>query len=260
MDNFFKKSKEKLFGLKELPKETLLYRVMPKFLMEIIRKYLRLKVEGIENIPKRGRVLLIPNHSGYSGFDAVLLGHEIFRRTKRIPRVLTHHLWFITETTSIPAQKLGFTEATTANGLNLLKKNNLVVLFPEGEKGNFKPTRHRYRLQEFRRGFVRMALQTQSPIVPVIIIGAEETHINLKQLKFTKYLVGSVLPLPLNVLPLPAKWKIKFLEPIHLPFKPDAANDSDLVHEIAADIQDRMQEEINKELAKRDYVFAKRIY
>lgn len=260
MDNFFKKSKEKLFGLKELPKETLLYRVLPKLLMEIIRKYLRLKVEGVENIPRKGRVLLIPNHSGYSGFDAVLLGHEIYHRTKRIPRVLTHHLWFITETTSVPAKKLGFIEATMANGLKLLKKNNLVVLFPEGEKGNFKATKHRYRLQEFRRGFVRMALETQSPIVPVIIIGAEETHINLKQLKFTKYLVGSVLPLPLNVLPLPAKWKIKFLEPIHLPFKPEAANDKDLVHEIAADIQERMQEEINKELAKREYVYVGGVY
>ena len=260
MDNFFKKSKEKLLELKELPKETLLYRVMPKFLMEMVRTYLRLEIEGVENITKKGKALLIPNHSGYSGFDALLLGHEISHRVKRIPRVLTHRLWFITEKTSIPANKLGFFEASTKNGLDLLKRNNLVVLFPEGEKGNFKATKHRYRLQEFRRGFVRMALQTQSPIIPVIIIGAEETHINLKQLKFTKYLVGSALPLPLNIIPLPAKWKIKFLEPIHLPFKPEAANDTDLVHEIASDIQDRMQEELNKELAKRDYVFMDKIY
>ncbi|MES2767907.1 MAG: lysophospholipid acyltransferase family protein [Bdellovibrionota bacterium] len=260
MSNLFKKSKEKLLELKDLPKETLLYRVMPKFLMELIRKYLRLEIEGLEHIPKKGRALLIPNHSGYSGFDALLLGHEISHRAKRIPRVLTHRLWFITEKTSIPAHKLGFFEATTKNGLDLLGRNNLVVLFPEGEKGNFKATKHRYRLQEFRRGFVRMALQTQSPIIPVLIIGAEETHINLKQLKFTKYLIGSALPLPLNIIPLPAKWKIKFLEPIHLPFKPEAANDTDLVHEIASDIQDRMQEELNKELAKRDYVFVDKIY
>jgi len=253
-------SKEKLLELKDLPKETLIYKVMPKFLMELIRKYLRLEVEGIENLPKKGRALLIPNHSGYSGFDAILLGHEIYHGIKRIPRVLTHHLWFLTKKTAVPAQKLGFIEATTQNGLDLLKRNNLVVLFPEGEKGNFKATRHRYRLQEFKRGFVRMALQTQSPIIPVIIIGAEETHINLKQLKFTKHLIGSVLPLPLNVIPLPAKWKIKFLEPIHLPFEADAANNSDLVHEIAVDIQDRMQEELNKELSKRDYVFVDKIY
>lgn len=251
MDNFFKKSKEKLLELKDLPKETLLYRVMPKFMMELVRTYLRLEIEGLEHIPKKGKALLIPNHSGYSGFDALLLGHEISHRAKRIPRVLTHKLWFITEKTSIPANKLGFFEASTQNGLDLLKRNNLVVLFPEGEKGNFKSTRKRYRLQEFRRGFVRMALQTQAPIIPVVIIGAEETHINLKQIK----IMGTALPLPLNVIPLPAKWKIKFLEPIHLPYKPEAANETELVHEIAADIQDRMQEELNKELAKRDSVF-----
>ncbi len=255
MKNFFKKQQEKIFNLKELPKEVLLYRVMPKLLLEIIRKYFRMEVEGIENLPKKGKVLIIPNHSGYSGFDAVLLGHEIYQRAFRIPRVLTHHLWFFTEATAIPAQKMGFIEATTQNALKLLRKNNCVVLFPEGEYGNFKPTSQKYRLQDFKRGFIRMALMTGSPIVPTIIIGAEETHINLRQLKFTKYLIGSVLQLPLNIVPLPAKWKIKFLEPINLPFNPDAVNDTELVHELAAEIQDRMQEEIAKELAKRDSVY-----
>lgn len=255
MKNFFEKPTEKLFGLNELDKETLLLRVMPRFMLEILRKYLRLSVEGIENIPRRGRVLITPNHSGYTGFDAFILANEIYKSLSRIPRVLTHHLWFLTEATSIPARKLGFEEATTANGLHLLKKNNLVILFPEGEYGNFKPSSKAYRLQEFRRGFVRMALTTQTPIVPTIIIGAEETHINLKQLKFAKFLTGSVLPLPLNIIPLPAKWKIKFLDPIHLPYKPSAAHDAELVREIAQDIQDRMQNAINIEIGKRGSAF-----
>jgi 1-acyl-sn-glycerol-3-phosphate acyltransferase len=260
MDNFFKKSKEKIFNLAELPRDVLLYRIMPKFILEIVRKYFRLEVEGIENIPKKGRALLVPNHSGYSGFDATLLGYEIYNRIHRIPRILTHSLWFFTKATAIPAEKMGFIEATTDNGLKLLKKNNLVVIFPEGEQGNFKPTSHRYRLQEFKRGFVRMALATKAPIVPVLIIGAEETHINLRKLKFTKYLFGSVFPLPLNVIPLPAKWKIKFLEPIELPFHEDAINDNELVHEIAADIQEKMQVELSKELANRKYIFSDKIY
>ena len=58
----------------------------------------------------------------------------------------------------MPAHKMGFLEATTSNGLNLLKKNNMLILFPEGEYGNFKPSQKRYRLQEFKRGFVRMAV------------------------------------------------------------------------------------------------------
>lgn len=255
MINFFKKPNEKIFNLKNLDRETLLYKVFPRFLMEILKKYFRLEVEGLENIPKKGAVLVTPNHSGYSGFDAVLLSYIISEQAKRVPRVLTHHLWFLTPTTALPAQKLGFIEATFENGLNFLKKKNLVVLFPEGEKGNFKPSRKMYQLQEFKRGFVRMALASEAVIVPVIIVGAEETHINLSQLKMTKFLKGLIIPLPLNVIPLPAKWKIKFLPPIHLPHKPEAANDRDLVYEIAQDIQEQMQEALTKEAKKRDSVY-----
>lgn len=249
------KSNGSIFDLKGLDREALLYRVMPRFVMEIMRKYLRLHIEGTENLPREGRALICPNHSGYSGFDALMIAHEIRKATGRVPRVLTHHLWFITKTTAIPANKLGFIEATTANGLKFLKKNQMVMIFPEGEYGNFKPTSKAYRLQEFKRGFVRMALETKSPIVPTIVIGAEETHINLSRLKFSKYLRGLVLPLPLNVIPLPAKWKIKFLDPIYLPYKPEAASDTELVHDICFDIQERMQKAINQELAKRDSIF-----
>ncbi|MFS4460765.1 lysophospholipid acyltransferase family protein [Bdellovibrio sp. HCB2-146] len=255
MKNFLKKPNEKIFGLKELDRDTLIFRVLPRFLLEILRKYFRLEVTGVENIPRRGPVILAPNHSGYSGFDAFLLGHIVQQEAKRVPRVLTHHFWFLTETTAIPATKMGFTEATYENGLNALKKGNAIVLFPEGEQGNFKPTSERYQLQEFKRGFVRMALEAQCPIVPVVILGAEETHINLKKLKFTKFLRGSVIPLPLNILPLPAKWRIRFLPPITLPYKPNKVDDSELVHEIAQDMQEKLQQAIEEALHDRGNPF-----
>ena len=75
------------------------------------------------------------------------------------------------------------------------------------------------------------------------------------KLKLTKFLRGTVLPLPLNVLPLPAKWRIKFLEPIHLPYKPDAVNDTELVHEIAQEIEEIMQDALTEELKKRGGAF-----
>jgi 1-acyl-sn-glycerol-3-phosphate acyltransferase len=255
MINFFKKPKEKIFDLKNLSTDMLLYRVFPKLAMEIMRKYFRVQVEGLENIPKRGAAIIAPNHSGYTGFDALLLAHILHRDFKRIPRVLTHQFWFLTKTTAIPAQKLGFTEATFENGVSALEKNNLIIIFPEGEKGNFKPTTDMYQLQEFRRGFVRMAVSTSAPIVPTLIIGAEETHINLSQLKFTKYLRGTVLPLPLNIIPLPVKWKIKFLPPIYLPYEKSSVHDRDLMKEVAEDIQERMQDALSDEIQKRKSVF-----
>ena len=251
MINFFKKPNEKVFNLKELSSDTLLYKVFPRLFMELLKKYFRIEIVGLENIPAKGPVIIAPNHSGFSGFDAMILSYILQQNTKRIPRVMTHHLWFLTETTALPAHKMGFIEATYANGISLLKKNSMVVLFPEGEKGNFKPTSKRYQLQEFKRGFIRMAIETNAQIVPTIVLGAEETHINLQQLKFTKFLRGLVLPLPLNVIPLPAKWKIIFEKPVHLPFSADKIKDRELCHDLAYEIQESMQKKINKEVKKR---------
>lgn len=251
MINFLKKPNEKVFNLLNLNKEDLLLKVFPRFFMEILKKYFRLEIIGLENIPQKGPVLIIPNHSGFSGIDAMLLAYILQQNTKRIPRVLTHHLWFLTEKTALPAQKLGFIEANFENGVKLLKKNNMVVLFPEGEHGNFKPTSKRYQLQEFKRGFVRMSLATEAQIVPTIILGAEETHINLKKLKLSKYLRGLVLPLPLNILPLPAKWTIIFEKPLQFPFDAKKISDSELCHELANEVQEKMQKKINAEMRKR---------
>lgn len=100
-----------------------------------------------------------------------------------------------------------------------------------------------------------MALETQCPIIPVLIIGAEETHINLAKLGLPKILGGATFPLPLNLIPLPAKWVIKFLPPIHLPYNADARNDRDLVREIAEEIRESMQKSLSEEIRKRESVF-----
>jgi 1-acyl-sn-glycerol-3-phosphate acyltransferase len=235
--------------------ERLAYATLPKVLMEIARRYFRLEVEGLENIPRRGAGILTPNHSGFSGFDSFLLANEVHRATGRYVRVLTHRFWFMSKLTSIPAEKIGFVEATTANGLQQLRKNNLIVLFPEGESGNFKSTAKRYHLQEFKRGFIRMALERQCPIIPVLVIGAEETHINLAGLRLKKFFGGALIPLPLNIIPLPAKWIIKFLPPIHLPYNADARNDRELVREIAQEIRETMQRALAEEVRNRESVF-----
>lgn len=218
-------------------------------------RYFRLEVEGLENIPRSQGCIIAPNHSGYAGFDAFCLKNEIYKGTERSAKVMTHHFWFLTNTTAIPANKIGFVEATTKNGLELLKNKEMLILFPEGENGNFKPTTQRYKLKEFKRGFVRLAVYSGTPIIPTIVMGAEETHINLTELKFSKFLRGAILPLPLNVLPLPARWKIIFLKPIYLPYEASAAKDSELMRELAADIRERLQSAIRKELANRKSIY-----
>ena len=129
------------------------------------------------------------------------------------------------------------------------------MLFPEGEEGNFKSTRYRYRLRRFRRGFVRLALKTGAPIVPAVVIGAEETHITLSQIRWAKELVGIIIPVPLNVIPLPVKWHIKFLEPIYLAKDPEKADDLEYVTRLSRKIRHQLQREIHDQLINRRGVF-----
>ncbi len=233
---------------------------IPLFLLEIIRKYFRLEVEGLENLPKKGRVLVVPNHSGFTALDAVMVGHEIHRSSGRLPRVMAHPLWFVGPNIRILAKRMGLEEADKGKGEALLSKGNCVMIFPEGAAGNFKPTAERYHLQEFRRGFVRMAMATKAPIVPTVVIGAEETNINLSNISLSKALKGTIIPIPLNLLPLPAKWKILFLPKISMNkySKKDAA-DSELVHSIAEEVKARIQSRIQEELKKREWIYFPKI-
>jgi len=253
----FQDIEEKLTNLRGMNKEELAFELFPHFLAEVLSRYFRMDVVGGSNIPKEGSAILAPNHSGYSGFDAFLLGHHITKQSARQAQILTHKLWFASQVTGKIMEKMGFIEATTNNGIEKLKEDQLVVLFPEGEYGNFKPTTKRYHLQKFKRGFIRMAIRTHSPIVPTLIVGAEETHINLAQLRITKYLKGKglVLPVPLNIVPLPVKWQIHFLEPVYLPYDADKADDSELVHEWAEDIRETMQGYLTKVVQERQGLF-----
>lgn len=235
--------------------ENFLFKKFPFFFLDMMNSYFRLEVEDIEHIPKRGRALLVSNHSGVSGLDAMLIAAHVNQSTGRYLRILTHTFWFLHKFTQIPAEKLGFIKATYENGVRSLNKNNLVLIFPEGESGNFKPTIEAYQLQEFRRGFVRMALETEAPIIPVMVIGAEETHINLAQLSVGKWVKGLSIPLPLNLIPLPSKWKIVFMPPIYLPYSASQVNDVDLVRELAEDLQEKMQANLNRLLEQRKTIF-----
>lgn len=259
MNSPFERRKERLFNLTDLTVEKMLVVIFPRMMIEIIRRYLRVEVEGLENIPKKGPVLLCPNHSGFAGLDALMISYIIFREIGRIPRILAHRAffdWFPSGVGKL-AHKMGMEKASLQNGEKLLKTNHLVMIFPEGESGNFKPTSKAYQLQKYHKGFARMGLSRKGTVVvPCVVIGAEETHINLGQLKFSKYLSNILLPLPLNVLPLPAKWKIKFLPPICLSgYSTRSRNNRKVLDEIAENLQLITQKAIDKELKSRRYVF-----
>jgi 1-acyl-sn-glycerol-3-phosphate acyltransferase len=255
-DNFFDRKLLTDLARGRVSREDLAFRLLPAFTLEIIRRYLRVESAGLENIPPTGPAIVISNHSGYAGFDAVMLANEIYRKTGRRARMVAHKLWFLGKPVQVLSEKMGLIEADLNSALEALRKGEIIILFPEGEAGNFKPSSRRYRLQEFKRGFVRLAMISKAPIIPAAVIGAEETHINVSQIKITKYLLGIVVPVPLNIIPLPVQWKIQLYPPIELDSRPSDALDREKVYRETRRIRHQLQREIIKELRRRGANFA----
>src|SRR6185437_10522863 len=152
-----------------------------KGFLKFLKTYFRVEIQGLENLPAKGQKgVICPNHSGYAGTDAVLLADLIHEHTGRRPRILAHRAFFdFSESVKAVSESFGLHKASIENGVDVQNRRHLLIIFPEGEKGNFKPSALRYRLQEFKTGFLRIAIEANAPIIPCVIIGAEESHLNL---------------------------------------------------------------------------------
>ncbi len=211
-----------------------------------------LEVEGLGNVPKRGRAILVPNHSGILGWDAAVLHYEIFRSLHRLPRTMAHAFWESNAFFREGSKKLGFFSPDFKKAVKYLKKNKIMIIFPEAEYGNFKPSLKMYQLAEFNPGFAALAIMTNSPVIPVCILGAEENYINLGTIDWFEKTHGIRIPIPLNLLPIPSRWKMKFLPALSFAKynKKDIKNEK-FVKEIAENIRFRIQANIQMELVQK---------
>jgi 1-acyl-sn-glycerol-3-phosphate acyltransferase len=179
-------------------------------------RWFRVEVEGAAHVPAGG-ALLVANHAGALPLDGPML-HEALRRERPdLPdsRWLAEDQVFYTPLLGTLFNRLGAVRASPDSATRLLAEGRPVLIFPEGIQGIGKPFRERYRLQRFGRGgFVKLALRTHRPILPVAIMGAEET------LPLLGKLPGGLLGVPyvpVTPVPLPAKWRIRIGEPIEVP-------------------------------------------
>lgn len=221
----------------------------------LVREYSRLEVEGLENVPD-GKALLAANHTGWAGWDFANLYVTVREDLERDLYTAVHPNWFLLERISDLARRMGLYEAGVTESVRILDQGHLVLFFPEGERGNFKSFRKRYELTRFQAGFARVASASMAPVVPVLIVGGEEAHPTLARLEFTKKLIGVGLPIPATLLPLPVRWRIKFLPPIY-PSKYMTADtaDADPVEEIRSDVQALMQRELQRAVDERGHPF-----
>lgn len=224
------------------------------------RHYFRAEAHGIEHIPATGRVVFVANHSGQLPFDGMVIAAAAFLEPAQ-PRLVRSMVEYFVPTVPFASylfSRWGQITGTPENCRRLLATDEAVLVFPEGARGISKPFSRRYQLAEFGKGFLRLALETQSPIVPVAVIGAEEQApaINLRRVAKLFGLPSlPIVPYPpfLPIVPLPVKYRLYFGEPIQLRGDPD--DDEDVLDAQVKIVKNRIQSMIHMGLRERQHVF-----
>jgi 1-acyl-sn-glycerol-3-phosphate acyltransferase len=214
----------------------------------LYRHWFRVETHGIERVPP-GRVLLIANHAGQVAIDAAMIGTAMVLEAEppRIIRGMGEYWLPTVPWVNIAMVRTGSVVGTRKNCVDLLQAGECVIAFPEGVRGMNKLIWERYQLQEFGHGFIRLALETNTPIVPIAVVGSEEQAPAIANLRGLGRLFGMpafpvtlTWPLlgPLGMVPLPVKYRIYFGEPMHFEGSP---NDED---DVIADKVERVKERI----------------
>ena len=228
----------------------------------------RVEASGTEHVPASGPGLVVANHSGALPYDGLMVQLAIRHEhpASRLCRMLALDMFALLPVLAPMLTKSGSVRANPENAERLLRRGELLGVFPEGVKGIGKRFRERYKLARFGRGgFVRVALRSGTPIIPCAIVGAEEIHPVLGKADWVGRLLGlPYFPLtptfpwlgPLGVVPLPTKWSIDFGEPIDLSAHgPEGAEDPILVNRIAESVRATLQRMVDGRLAHRRSVW-----
>ncbi len=192
------------------------------------RYWFRAEWEGLEKIPTTGGALLVANHAAAIPSDAPAIMHGIETELGRPVYGMADH-WF----RGMPIvgtlwSRSGGVAADPENAYRLLREQKqLALVFPEGSKGPGKTYGERYQLRRFGRGgFVEIAMRSGVPIIPIAVVGAEESMpILAKNGTLAKMLGLPYAPITANMLafgPLlgsllyfPAKFKLRVLDPVY---------------------------------------------
>ncbi len=227
-------------------------------LLWLYKRYFRVRLHGVDRVPAEGRVVLVANHSGQLPFDAGMIEVALLVE-KDPPRVLRALVekWVPTlPFVSTFMARCGQIVGTPENCRRLLAADEAILVFPEGVRGLNKPFRERYQLQKFGTGFLRLALESNAPIVPVGVVGAEEQAPAIFDLKpLARLLSFPAFPITPTILPipLPSRYHIHFGEPMRFTGAPDD-EDAELERKVVA-VEEAVRGLLERGLAERKHVF-----
>jgi 1-acyl-sn-glycerol-3-phosphate acyltransferase len=199
----------------------------------LYRHWFRVEWEGLEHIPREGGALMVANHAAAIPSDAPVIMHGIETELGRPVYGLAENLLRALPMVGTIWSRVGGVPAHPDNAYRLLHDDKqLVLVFPEGTKGTGKLYRDRYKLNRFGRGgFVEIAMRSGVPVIPIAVVGAEESMpIVWKSPQLAKLLNIPYFPVTANmlmfgpaglVLYFPAKFKLRVLPPVHFDAPPD---------------------------------------
>ncbi len=179
----------------------------------LYRRWLRVQMRGLENLPSDGPAILVCNHTGALPYDATMLMHGIATEhpCKRQVRPLLEDRLARQAFLGVALRKLGAVRACQENATRLLDTGSLIAVFPEGRRALLKEPASPQKLQRFGRGgFVRLALATGAPLVPVAIVPSPTRWLPTRAANPLQSLAH------LALFPTPGPWTIQIGEPIDL--------------------------------------------
>ncbi len=207
------------------------------------RHYFRVKVLGAHNIPAQGRAMLVGNHSGGIALDGLMVIASSFFELEP-PRLAQGMVEFFINKFPFASQmstRLGQFTGLPEHAIRLLEEDRLLMVFPEGARGTAKLYKERDSLVRFGTGFVRLALQTRTPIVPLAFVGGGEAIPTVMNLVRLGHMLGvPYLPVTpwLAPIPLPVSLQILYGEPMQL------RGDGTEVDEVIQGQVDRIRERV----------------
>ena len=211
----------------------------------IYHKYFRVETHGIDNVPPKGSALIIANHSGQLPIDGTLIAYSLANRKKspRYPRAMIERFFPTVPFLGNFLNQVGAVLGDPVNCARMLDSNEAVIVFPEGIRGSGKLYRDRYQLQRFGSGFVHLAMKHNTPIIPVGVVGCEETIPAIANISPLAKLLGiPYVPVALPAV-LPAKVILNFGKPIHF-------DNEDLTEEQVTRRVEKVKSAINGLIAK----------
>jgi 1-acyl-sn-glycerol-3-phosphate acyltransferase len=190
-----------------------------RWLAFFYRSYFRVKAVGVENIPKRGRAMLVGNHSGGYAIDGAMVLTSLLLEMSppRLGQGMAEKFLNAAPIASLWTSRTGQFTGLPEHAERLLNDERLLMVFPEGARGTAKLYRERYSLVDFGTGFMRLALKTKTPIVPFGFIGGGEAVPTVKNSKTLGRLLG-VPYVPMTpyglALPLPVHCQVHYGAPM----------------------------------------------